>query len=261
MPYAPKIVAGVCLFLMFTALHAAEGTMTDTSTKKADAATGLYKAYKVRRAARPIPVDADWDKPAWRGIEPAAIGLHMGERPEHFPAAQFRMAYDAENLYLIFRVEDRYVRAVATADGGRVWEDSCAEFFFTPDADVAAGYFNFETNCIGARYWHHHGAGKAEEAIGADDLAKVTLAHSLPEKKIEPEITTPLTWTVEYRVPIEIISRYAKVKQPGPGVRWRANFYKCGDKTSHPHFLTWSRIDYPTPKFHLPEFFGTLEFE
>jgi len=44
-------------------------------------------------------------------------------------------------------------------------------------------------------------------------------------------------------------------------VTWRANFYKCADSTSHPHWLTWSPVDHPTPHFHLPAFFGTLEFE
>ena len=52
-----------------------------------------------------------------------------------------------------------------------------------------------------------------------------------------------------------------KVEKPGTGVSWRANFYKCADKTSHPHWLTWAEIDYPNPKFHLPDFFGRLDFE
>ena len=38
----------------------------------------------------------------------------------------------------------------------------------------------------------------------------------------------------------------------------RANFYKCADKSAHPHFLSWSPIDVPSPDFHRPEFFGEL---
>ena len=41
----------------------------------------------------------------------------------------------------------------------------------------------------------------------------------------------------------------------------RANFYKCGDKTAHPHYLSWSPIDTPKPDFHRPEFFGELLFD
>ena len=45
------------------------------------------------------------------------------------------------------------------------------------------------------------------------------------------------------------------------GARMKANFYKCGDKLQTPHFLSWNRIDLPSPNFHRPDFFGTLEFE
>ena len=45
------------------------------------------------------------------------------------------------------------------------------------------------------------------------------------------------------------------------GQRVRANFYKCGDETPEPHFLSWNPIDTPKPDFHLPEFFGLLELE
>ncbi|MDD3966848.1 MAG: carbohydrate-binding family 9-like protein [Candidatus Marinimicrobia bacterium] len=44
-----------------------------------------------------------------------------------------------------------------------------------------------------------------------------------------------------------------------PGSRWRANFYKCGDKTSHPHWGSWQALDILI--FHQPESFGILEFD
>lgn len=220
----------------------------------------LYKTYPVHRLAEPLTLDANWEKPAWRRAATADIALHMGERPDHIPETRVRMLYDDQSLYLIFEVRDRYVRAVGVRDGDRVWEDSCVEFFFTPGDDLAAGYFNFETNCGGARYWHHHPAAGGDRPLAADDLARVAVAHTL-NGAIEPEIAGPVTWRVEYRVPIEILRNYTTVAQPAPGVRWRANFQKCADHSSHPHFLTWSRIDWPQPKFHLPEFFGWLEFK
>ena len=36
------------------------------------------------------------------------------------------------------------------------------------------------------------------------------------------------------------------------------NFYKCGAKTSLPHYLSWNPIATDTPDFHRPEFFGRL---
>jgi hypothetical protein len=42
------------------------------------------------------------------------------------------------------------------------------------------------------------------------------------------------------------------------GNLWRANFYKCGDDTSHPHWAAWSPVD--ELNFHLPRCFGRLGF-
>src|SRR5690606_40116367 len=43
------------------------------------------------------------------------------------------------------------------------------------------------------------------------------------------------------------------------GETFHANFYKCGDGLPQPHFISWNRIDYPNPNFHLPEFFGEID--
>ena len=45
------------------------------------------------------------------------------------------------------------------------------------------------------------------------------------------------------------------------GLNFRANFYKCGDNLPNPHFLSWNKIDFPRPNFHLLEFFGEVVFE
>ena len=91
-------------------------------------------------------------------------------------------------------------------------------------------------------------------------LSQIKIAHSLP-KSIDPEIADPVTWTLEYRLPLAILGDYRAVQKPAPGVVWRANFFKCADQTSHPHWLTWSLVDKPRPDFHVPKFFGVLKFE
>ena len=81
-------------------------------------------------------------------------------------------------------------------------------------------------------------------------------------KIVDPEIAKPTTWTVEYRIPLDLLAKYyPKAVKPAPGVTWRANFYKCGDDTSHPHWLSWSCVDRPKPDFHAPTSFGTLVFK
>ena len=47
----------------------------------------------------------------------------------------------------IIGVEEDSVRAEAGTDLGSVWQDSCCEFFCSPDEE--GGYYNLESNCIG----------------------------------------------------------------------------------------------------------------
>ncbi|MCH8859253.1 MAG: hypothetical protein IID54_06710 [Proteobacteria bacterium] len=46
---------------------------------------------------------------------------------------------------------------------------------------------------------------------------------------------------------------------PLGSTNWRGNFYKCGDKTSHPHWGMWSPITNRL-SFHQPALFGDLVF-
>jgi len=218
--------------------------------------------YEVKRTDDPIPIDADWDKPAWRNIAPLELTYYMGDKPEHMPRTQARLAYDNEAIYVIFRVEDRYVRAVAAKHQDTVCRDSCVEFFFTPGPDVSKGYFNLEMNCGGIMLMNYQIVPRQREAsLTPEDFEQIEVAHSLP-RQVEPEMTAPTVWTVEYRLPLALVAKYfPDTVMPAPGVTWRANFFKCGDETSKPHWLTWSYVDRPRPDFHVPECFGTLRFK
>jgi hypothetical protein len=234
---------------------AAAGT-TQTAPKENKALT-----CKVAKLAAAPKLDGNWDQAPWKDIQPELIGNFMGKKPEHLPKTQVKIAYDDEALYLIFRVEDQYVRAVAPGHQRIVCTDSCVEFFFTPGTNLAVGYFNLEMNCGGSMLFRFQTApDKGQVAVAERDLEKIKVFHSLP-KIVDPEMKDPVTWTVEYRIPLQVIKDYAPMAAPAKGVAWRANFYKCADGTSHPHWLTWSPVGFPSPRFHLPEFFGTLEFE
>ncbi len=216
--------------------------------------------YEVLPWYKEVIIDANWEKPIWAETESLVLENFMGERPEHFPAAEMKMRYDKNNIYVIFKVDDRYVRAIATKTNGNVWEDSCVEFFFTPGPETNVGYFNLETNCIGTFLMQYHNQISNDDGFVVEqDYQKIVIKPSL-EEAVDEEFTDPLTWHIEYKLPLSILKNYLPFEQPGPGVTWRANFYKCGDKTSHPHWLTWAPVDFPKPKFHLPEFFGWLSF-
>ena len=217
--------------------------------------------YRVTKISKPITIDAHWDKEPWKTIKPLRIKNYMGEKPDHFPAVKAKLAYDSQAIYVIFLVKDRYVRAVRTKHQEGVFKDSCVEFFFSPENHSDNGYFNLEMNCGGTMLFHHQKEPRTGSVhISEEDIAHIEVAHSLPTL-IETEIQESTTWTVEYRIPFQILEKYHKLVAPVSGSIWRANLYKCADETSHPHWLTWATVDFPKPNFHLPQFFGHLQFE
>jgi Carbohydrate-binding family 9 len=135
----------------------------------------------VKRLESPPKTGPDWNKPPWQKIPSELIGNYMGKKPDYFPKTKVKIAYEKMAIYVMFRVEDRYVRAVATDHQDSVCGDSCVEFFFTPGSDVSIGYFNFEMNCGGTMLFHFHsGLEKGRIEISKSDCDKILETHSLP---------------------------------------------------------------------------------
>ena len=171
------------------------------------------------------------------------------------PVVAFRMAYTDGALLLHYRVSEESVRSVAGRDNGPVWEDSCVEFFSIPAGDGV--YYNMECNCTG-RLLVGGGAGrKGRQHAPQEVLDKVGRWSSLGSGDLE-ECKAPEVWEVALVIPFSTYFLHHLTSLDGCTVR--ANFYKCGDKLSKPHFLSWNPIVWEKPNFHLPDFFGTLEF-
>jgi len=243
------------LFLMIPFLIQSFGFETHNYMEK-------QKVYEVNSFEGQMTIDADWLKPEWENINSILIKNYMGEIPDFDHKVRAKMMYSARNecLYLIFRIEDKYVRCQVDTINGPVWHDSCVEFFFAPDNNKPLQYFNLEMNCAGVPLMHYNIIPR-EEFVNLDqaDIGEVEIKTSIPGM-INQEETGPITWTLECRIPISILRKYSPITNPSPGVTWRANFYKIAQMSSHPHYITWSAVINDVPDFHLPDYFGVLKF-
>ena len=218
-------------------------------------------SYTIGRINSKMQIDSDWHKPAWEKIKSLAILNDNGWKSNYSPSTEVKLAYDDATLYMIFRVKDQFVRCVTREFNGPVWQDSCVEFFFSPNPGEPNNYFNLEINCGGTMLMAYRRFSDGNRMIlEIPDLQKIEIAHSMPEI-IEKEINTPVTWTVEYKMPLDILEKYIKISKPENGAVWKANFYKCAEKNSYPHWLSWNKIDFHEPNFHLPQYFGELQFK
>jgi hypothetical protein len=220
-------------------------------------------SYTIKRTAAPPELAGNWDGPIWSRAEIGDISHYLPNSSDHHPRVQFRLLYDAAGVYLLFRVEDRFVRCVETEFNGPVCRDSCTEFFVAPVA--GKGYFNFEVNCGGTMLCYYIedatrvGEGfRKSTALTAEDDTQVLRYHSLPAV-VDPEMPGPVTWFNEIHIPLALLERYVGPLGDPAGQVWQANLYKCGDETSHPHWGTWAPTE--GPSFHQPKYFAPLVLE
>lgn len=174
------------------------------------------------------------------------------------PEVDFRLAHDGTSLLLQYQVTEESVRALAEADNGPVWEDSCVEFFFSLADDGI--YYNLECNCAGTVLLAAGTGREGRQYAPPEVLRRIDRWSSLGRV---PFAEKPISqsWKVSLVIPCSCF--FLHDIQSLDGLFLRANFYKCGDKLQRPHFLSWSPIKLPAPDFHCPKFFGgvTLDSE
>lgn len=174
---------------------------------------------------------------------------------DYKPDVKFSAGYTDNEILLKFYITEDYFKAEKNETNQMVCEDSCVEFFVSPGDDGI--YYNLEFNGIGTCLL---GSGTARANRRVADPGVVSKirrktsvgAYPVSEKKGR------FSWTLTTAIPTEVFFRH-KIKKL-QGMIFRANFYKCGDKLSVPHYLTWNPVGTVKPDYHRPEYFGILKF-
>lgn len=202
-----------------------------------------------------------WDSTFWADVPALEIASYPWEKPGGWhPVTRAKLQYTERSLHCIFQVQDQNVLSVQTAYCGPVCTDSCVEFFFSPQPPGAPGYFNLETNCGGVPLFCWQTARDENgKQVPETDARLLAINHTLP-RIVTPEIAEPVTWEIYYAVPYSVLEKISEVARPEPGVVWKANFYKCAEHNTRPHWGSWAPVNTPRPDFHRPECFGTLRF-
>ena len=165
------------------------------------------------------------------------------------PSVKFHIAHSKNALAVLFEVEEEHLRAVTLENNGPVWEDSCVELFIrNPKGE---GYFNFEINCVGTALAASRRSRNDATMFTEEQIAQIRRIGSLPHQKMDN--TEGGKWWL-----LEVVSFSLLGLEEAPE-SIDANLYKCGDGCQRAHFLSWSPIALPTPNFHCPEFFGSIE--
>ena len=169
------------------------------------------------------------------------------------PSASFKIAYSEQAIVLNYLVEEQFMRLNSFASNDPVWEDSCVEFFIAFSDDH---YYNLEFNAMGVALVGYGSQEKGSRQRLPDTEIDQIQSFSEIKKLMQGEA---IHWNLGLYIPLSIFKR--EEISTWRGMQCRANFYKCGDLLPDPHFQSWTPIAHPCPNFHLPEFFGSIEFE
>lgn len=195
----------------------------------------------------------------WQGLSLAKIDQQMAAMPiagvidtlnwrEQYPVApetRFALAHTDKMLYVRFEVKGEVPLSTKTNDLELVNEDACVEIFIG-DKDNTH-YWNFEFNPAGICNASHRKERKV-------DVVRLN-AEQLQSIKRFPVQLCAAHWSLLVGIPFSLIN-LDRTKEHSR----RANLYKCGDKTAMKHYASWNPIEAETPAFHLPEFFGEIQF-
>lgn len=204
------------------------------------------------------PADADgFASTLWAMVPATAVACFHARSSDHHPRVQVRVAYTAKALHLAWLVEDRYVVSRITADNGSVCTDSCVECFVAPLP--GRGHVNVEVNAGGVALASHVTALTPFTCrqLPPGDMARIRRHGSLPAR-IDPELAGPCTWEMAVDLPFDLLSACYGVEVAPVGT-WRANLFKCADRSSHPHWASWAPIG-ELLSFHQGDRFGLWRF-
>lgn len=161
------------------------------------------------------------------------------------PQTTFTLAHTDEMLYVRYEVRGELPLATKTQDLELVNEDACVEIFIA-DADNTH-YWNFEFNPAGVCNASHRKERKVDVVrLNPEQLASI--------QRYGKQLCAA-HWTLLVGIPLALIDLDLTHERAR-----RANLYKCGDKTATKHYASWNAVDAPVPAFHLPEFFGEIQF-
>ena len=148
-------------------------------------------------------------------------------------------------------------RATYTQNDEPVYKDSALEAFFQIDPEQNNGYINLELNSAGVLR-AQFGETRDERTFFTDEQMK-QCEILCDKKQMEGTTATQSVWWVQIALPFAVIENFygeGSSKNLKEGTTLRCNFFKLSESSEAEHYASYSPIHYPTPNFHMPEFFA-----
>lgn len=215
-----------------------------------------HRHSKIHHIDRPIIIDGQVEEREWAAATKldnfAFTWWKDGDPPQQTTEA--RLLWDDQYLYLAFTCKDLNILAKRRGRDSQVYRDDCVEIFASPDFGNPQNYFNLEMNALGEQLDQYRPKGKL---IGKWDPEGIKIATQIQGTLNQPQDIDE-GWTLEAAIPFELFPEILPDGKPNVGDRWRLNLSRLEDEMLLKS--QWSQGDRNFPRFHHPEYFGSVEF-
>lgn len=209
--------------------------------------------YRAGHTVDAITVDGRADELTWAALE--GVGQFENVRGPEVDPTRAVVAWDDENLYVLFACVDANPWGTLTRRDDALWNEEVVEVFLDPDGD-GRNYAELEVtpaNVVVDLLIPSPTEGSSEERLAWDIEGLQTAVES-----VEGE-----GWTVEIAIPWASLARSGVTSAPSLGDQWRVGLYRIErpdgpqDPETNRRYLAWSRTE---RNFHEPDRFGIIEF-
>ncbi|WP_161947738.1 carbohydrate-binding family 9-like protein [Rufibacter ruber] len=172
------------------------------------------------------------------------------------PRVAFSVAHSSDCFLVKFYVQENAIRAVFRKTNDPVYKDSCVELFIAFNGEEA--YYNLEFNSLGTCLMGF-GNGKKDRQVFSESIIREIKRSAQLNVRESKRGATVVHWELTLLIPVDVFCCHDFATLDGQNCK--VNFFKCGDDLPNPHYLTWSTVTAEEPNFHLPEYFGEMQFQ
>jgi hypothetical protein len=187
-----------------------------------------------------LPVDAAWE----RAFPVSFCSDWRGEHSDPQRETEVRLLWSRENLFIQFRCRYReiYVYDGAPCRRDQLWLRDVAEVFIQPDPGDFQHYREFEVSANGDSL--DLDINKGEKSVLFCDLKSRVVCGAEG------------IWIAAMAIPMGCLTGAFD-----PDQTWRLNLFRIEGREPNRFYSAWQPTHTSKPNFHVPEYFGELQFK
>jgi hypothetical protein len=204
-----------------------------------DMSEGSVPRLVARKRSAPIKIDGKLDEADWSAAQPSGSFVATMTGAKGAFEASVRVVYDADQLYLGYKVEDDYLKSTFAKNDDHLWEQDCVEVMVDPNGD-GKSYFEAQVAPSGRVFDTRYDARRLPRPFGDMTWSSLMTAAVSTRGKLNDE-EADQGYDVELAIPWGAFDTGPDAaKPPAASETWRMNFFVMDAREKNQRAAGWS---------------------